>query len=301
MNLPRQCTLLAAGLAGGAAALGNPPDSWVDYWHLTDSITAGWVQNISHTTDGPSRSNAMTYGFSLDASHPQQVAHDWLLQLGAGADLLAVPEFDRNSAVSAGPRLGLQRKFGLGPLAPVVRLDAAYRYKSARLPGDSGGTAEAGLRLIKRVNSSLMVAANAQWLEHFASHATFEITQRTLSLEAAWDINERWRLSGSAGRLTGGIVGHAEGEDWAAALAGSLGPVVANYYRSIPREVTDSYGPQWVSYRVDAHADVGVLALACAASDRTTVELRTSHVFVVYKVGLRYPTDSWGLNLIHRF
>jgi hypothetical protein len=229
------------------------------------------------------------------------VARNWLFDLGAAADILAEPKFDRNSSISAGPRAGVQHKFGLGPLAPVLRFDSAFTYKSARIQSNSGWIAEAGLSLSKRLNESFRVSASGQWLEHYADQATFDIQQRTVSVEATWDINQRWRLSASAGRLSGRVVANAAGAAWEAAEDGALGPVVASYYQSIPSEVTDSYGPGWVSYNVEAHADLWSLALACELTDHTTLEARVGSVFVVNHVNVRYPTDSWGLSLIHRF
>lgn len=301
MNLPRQLFLLVAVLASGTAAWGDTTASWVDNLHLSASGTASWVENISRTSNVPTRKNAMSYEFSLGAGQPRQIAPNWLLDLGVDANLLAVPEFDRTNSFSVGPRLGLQHKFGLGPLAPVLRFDTACTYKSARIQANSGWTAEAGLRLAKRLNSSLKVAASGQWLEHYANSATFDIQQRTFSLEATWDIDEHWQLNASAGRLSGRIVANAAWSVWQQAITGGLGPTVFNYYNSIPWEVTDSYGPRWVSYNVEAQADLWSLSLDYALSDHTTLALRTNRVDVVNHINIRYPTDSWGLSLIHRF
>ena len=77
--------------------------------------------------------------------------------------------------------------------------------------------------------------------------------------------------------------------------------MVAGYYNSRPWSVTDIYGPAWVSYNVEADVDLWSLAASYALSDRTTAELRHSSAFVVNKIGVRYPTDSWGLSVVHRF
>lgn len=301
MNLPHKSLLVVALVTGGTVIAGDTTPSWLEDLHLTSSATASWVENASRTSNEPTRKDALTYEFSLGASRPQQVARNWLLDLGAGAEFLTEPEFDRNSSFTAGPRAGGQHKFGLGPLAPVLRFDAAYTYKSARIRTNSGWTAESGLRLSKRLNSSLKIAASGQWFEHHARSSTFDIQQRTVSVEATWDIVERWRLSATAGRLSGRIVANAAGPVWEAAEDGALGPAIASYYRSIPNEVTDSYGPGWVSYKVEAHANLWSAALARELTDHTTLELRFSSVYVVNHVDVRYPTDSWGLSLIHRF
>ena len=43
------------------------------------------------------------------------------------------------------------------------------------------------------------------------------------------------------------------------------------------------------------------VTLACAVTERTTLELRAAGAYVVSKIDIRYPTDSWGLGLVHRF
>ena len=302
MNQPGQFTLFAVLLAGPLLAQNRPPPAqWLENLAFTASATSTWVDNISRTSNAANRKDATTFEVSLNADQHRQVAPSWLVSFGAEASYHAVPEYDLTGNFKIGPRLGLQHKFGLGPLAPVLQFDTAYSYKSARLDADRGWTAEAGLRLAKRVNSSLQVAASGQWLEHYASSATFDLQQRTLAVEASWDINERWRLSGTASRLSGRVVANAAWPGWAQAIYGGLGPTVSNYYNSIPWEVTNLYGPGWVSYNVEAQANLWTLALACALSERTALELRAGGAYVINKIDIRYPTDSWGLSLVHRF
>ena len=299
-RLPILALVLAA--AGGAPAQERPATpSWLEGIGFSASGASNWVNNISRTSNPPTRKDAATYEFNLDASRHQQLSADWLLQLGAEASYLAEPKFDLNSNLKAGGSLELQRKFGLGPLAPVLQLNAGFDYKTLRLVQDRGWTSEGGVRLAKRLNSSWKVAASSQWLEHYAKSATFDIRQRTLSVEAVWDLSDRWRLSGSASRLDGNVVANAAWPVWAQAIGGGLGPAVYNYYNSIPWEVTNAYGPGWVSYNVDARAYLWSLTLACALTDSTTLELRGSSAYVINEIDVRYPTDSWGLALIHRF
>lgn len=305
MNPCRQPTLLAALLVGAALAQGQTPAPaaapWFEGLGLTATTTAGWVKNISRTSYAPTRENALTYGFSVSASRHRQLAPSRLLHLDADAEYLAIPEYDRMSHLALGARAGLQEKFGLGPFAPVLQFDAGYAYKAARLAGDRGWTATAGLRLAKRFNPSLQAALSGQWLRHDADSPVFDIQQRSYSAEASWDFADRWRLTGSAGRLQGTIVANAAWSIWGQAIGGGFGPVVSTYYRSIPWGVTNLYGPGWVSYNVKAHVDLWSLALAYEVSRQTTLELRASSAFVVNWIGIRYPTESWTLGLNHRF
>ena len=306
MSPCRQTALLAALGAGVALAQGQPPgrtgaDSWLDNLSISATASTAWVKNISRTSYAPSRESALTYDFGVNASRHQQLAPSWLLTLGAGAEYLAVPDYDRTSHGQAGVRTGLQKKFGLGPLAPVLQFDTGYTYKAARFAGDRGWTADAGLRLTKRLDPALQVALSGRWLQHNAASAIFDIQQRSYSAEAVWDFADRWRLTGSAGRLQGTIVANAEWSVWGPAIGGGFGPVVSTYYNSIPWGVTHLYGTGWVSYHVEAHVDLWSLALAYEVSDQLTMELRAGSAFVVNKIGVRYPTESWGLGLNYRF
>ena len=302
MIKPGQFTLLAVLVAGPALAQNRPPPAaWLENLAFTATASSTWTGNISRTSHEPTRKDATSHEIHLSADQHRQVAASWLMHFGAEASYLAVPEYALTANFKIGPRLGLQHKFGLGPLAPVLQFDTAYSYKSARLAADRGWTAEAGLRLAKRLNSSLKIAASWQGLEHYARSAPFDLQQRTLAVEAIWDINERWRLSGTTSRLSGHVVANAAGPIWAQAIGGGFGPTVFKYYNSIPWEVTELYGPGWVSYNVEADVDLWSSTVSCAVTERTTLELRAGGAYVVNKINISYPTDSWGLSLVHRF
>jgi len=302
MKPPGQFALLAVFFACTAFVQNRASAAnWLDTLTVTAAGTASWVENISRTSFEPTRKDAETYELSLSAGRHRQLASAWLLHGSVDATLLTVPDYDLGNHLELGPRLGLQRKFGLGPLAPVLSLDTALTYKSARLDADRGWTAEAGLRLGKRFNPFFKAGLTGRWIEHNARNATFDLSQRSFSVDATWDITEQWSLSGSAGRLSGDIVANASWPVWAQAISGGFGPAVFNYYTSRPWQVTDLYGAGWVSYNVEADVDLWSLAAAYTLSDRTTAELRYGSAFVVNKIGIRYPTDSWGLSVVHRF
>lgn len=302
MNPPGKSALFAVLLAGAALVPGRiSAASWLDILTVTAAGTASWVENISRTSFEPTRKDTTTYELSLSASRHRQLASAWLLYGSVDANLLTVPDYDRGNALELGPQLGLQRKFGLGPLAPVLQLDTALTYKSARLDADRGWTAEASLRLGKRFTPVFKAGLTGQWTEHNARSAIFDFSQHSFSVDATWDLTEQWSLSGSAGRLSGTIVANASWPVWAQAITGGLGATVFNYYTSRPWEVTNLYGAGWVSYNVEADVDLWSLAATYVISDRTTAELRYGSAFVVNKIGIRYPTDSWGLSVVHRF
>lgn len=302
MNRPSQLLLMLALAAGTIGAQERAaPAGWLGNLSYTASGTANWVENLSRTSAEPFRQDAATYELSLGATHRRQLAASWLLHAGADATFFTAPDFDLANHATLGARLGVQHKFGLGPLAPVLQFDGRIAHKAARLGPDRGLTSEAGLRLSKRFTPFLKASVGGQWIEHNARSATFDLSQHSYSVEATWDITEQWSLSGSAGRLTGDIVANAAWSVWTQAISGGLGSTVFNYYTARPWEVTGIYGSGWVSYNVEADVDLWSLTAAYAATERTTLELRYHSAFVVNKIGIRYPTDSWGLGVVHRF
>lgn len=303
---PLALKAFAAFLAAGlllpvlvAQSSGAP--GWLENLHLTASGTAARVDNISRTSHEPSRKDAETYELSLASSHARQLAPNLLLVATGDVATLNVPDYDLNDNVRAGGRLALQRKFGLGPQATVLQFSAAATYKAARFDGDRGWTTEAGLQLSKRVLTNLRLAAVTSWLEHNARSATFDLNQHSFGLEAQWDINDRWTLSGTASRLEGDIVANAAWPIWGMALGGSYGQAVQQYYTARPWTTTNLYGAGWVSYNVEADVDLWSVSLGYALSDHTSLEVRKSAAYVVNVLGIAYPTDSWSLGLTHRF
>ena len=304
MNSLNKHVLSLLCLTGGLFAQDNAQPSAASWWEgiaVVATPAAGRVENISRTSDGPTRKDATTYELAVNAGLNRQVAREWLLGVGIEANTFLEPKFDRNNRSSFGPRASLQRKFGLGPLAPILQVDVGYFHQATRYGSARGETAEAGLRVGKRLNSFLKVGAFGRWLEHAARGAVFDLTQRTAGLDATWDLADRWSLSGSVSWLDGHVVTHAAPAVWAKALAGDLGPAVAAYYKTVPREVTELYGPGWFSYITEARADLWSLALAYRVSESVAVEAHAGSTLVVNEVDVRYPVKSWGISLSSRF
>lgn len=289
--------LLPAALAQPGAATGR----LIDRLHLSTGVTVAEVNNLSRTSDPATRKDATTYGLDLASTHARQLAPSILLVATGEAAALFVPDHDLTNNLRFTGRLSLQHKFGLGPQATVLQFNAGTTYKAARFDGDQGWTTEGGIQLAKRVLPGLRLAAGANWLQHAARSASFDLNQHSYTFDAQWDITDRWTLSGSAGRLSGDIVAHAAWPVWATMLAGGFGPGIFAYYTARPWSVTNLYGPRWVTYNIQADVDLWSVSLDYALSDHTALELRKSGAYVVNRVGVTYPTDSWSLRLTHRF
>ncbi|MBA4137836.1 MAG: hypothetical protein C0518_11010 [Opitutus sp.] len=260
-----------------------------------------WVENLSRTSFEPTAQDAALH--SLDAAyvHARQLASNWTVIVGADAGLEYVPDFDALDRTSLGARATLRRKFGLGAFAPVLDASAALTRVEFRENGRSGWRSDASLTLGKRLHETWRVAAFASWESFTARAAPFDTHSRRVGLETTWDATDRWRFSAGGARLRGQVVANAAWSVWGPAINGGFGPVVNDYYNSVPWAVTDTFGPGWVAYRVEATANFWWAEASFSLREQTRVTLRGETVKVVNRIAVRYDSEIWSLGLVHRF
>lgn len=275
--------------------------SWLDSIAVVAGSTIARTENISRTFNEPTRKDATTWDFMVTGSMRRQVSRETMLGLSAEAGTFLEPSFDRNNRSSLGGRASAQWKFGLGPFAPVLQGEIGLIYQATRLGSARGFTTDFSLRAAKRITSEVRTSVFARWSDHAARGRTFDTTQFASGLDVTWDFAEQWSLSASVGWQDGDLVVNASPGVWAAALADVLNPRETAYYQSLNREVTELYGPGWVSYRNEARTNLWSAALAYRPSNELTVELRLSDLYVVNHVGARYPSRSWGLSASWHF
>jgi hypothetical protein len=267
----------------------------------TAQVCATWAENLSRTSFGPSQQSAALYTAQVTARQARQLNSDWLLVLSGEAGTELVPRFEGLDSFHGGVHVQLRRKFGLGPLAPVLDFNGGLTGYSVREGGRSGWKTDIGLTLGRRLTDTWRVAATGAWEEYNAAHTAFDVGQRSLALESTWELTANWQLGTGARRLWGQLTANARYDIYDLALDGSFGPAIRDYYNRIPYEVSNTFGPGWVAYRVDCHADLWWVQLAATLGPHTSLPLRYESALVVNRVGVRYRSDFWSLGLVHRF
>ena len=295
-----------AAFAQGAAVPAPPPvvsasPSWWQAVRVSASAAGARVENISRTSDSATRRDATTYEAVLAAAHHRQLNRVWSLTTAADLTVFREPDFDRNEFTAVAGRLTVQRKAGLGPLAPVIQWETALLRHQADYVSNRGTTLESAVRFNRRLSSSLRASVSAQWREHFARASTFDTHQRGAALSGTWDFADRWSLLASVLHARGRFLTHAGPASWSRALGGAQGPEVARIYASIPREVTGLYGPNWITYRPSARVTTGSASLLFAFSDQVSAEAQFSVTSLTDEADVHYPTRSLTLRLACRF
>ncbi|MFI5335241.1 MAG: hypothetical protein ACHQ5A_00520 [Opitutales bacterium] len=260
-----------------------------------------YSDNLSRTSYVPYRMSATVESASVSLTEARQITPGWLLVATGEAGTELVPRFTAIDTWRSGLLLLARHKFGLGPMAPVLELNAGAEAVSVHESGRSGWQTTAGLTLAKRITETWRVAASTGTEDFTAGHHPFDIRGHDVQLETDWDVTQDWRLTLGARRRWGQLTANADGDIYQSALAGAFGPRVSNYYWQIPWEASNTFGPGWVAYRVDCYADFQWAQVSYAVNANTSLPLRYETVKVVNRAGVRYDTHLWSLNLVHRF
>lgn len=268
---------------------------------LTASLQAAWVGNTSRTPNPPDVKDGMRYELGLATGWHHQLSRNWQTELTAEASWQTEPDFRGLDTLQFGAAASVQRKFGLGPLAPMLQLQTGLHYANVRESDRSHTEATAGMALTKRLATTWRVTGGADWTEQSAGEPTFDLRHHRVHAALAWDVLPQWRIGLGGSRQWGEFVANAPWGTWAGALAGKKGPAVRDYYRTVPWRTTSTYGPGWVAYRVEGRANIWWLELSPALGTHTALPLRYERIDMQNKVGLRYVTEIWSLSVLHRF
>jgi hypothetical protein len=285
-------TLACAALAGSVACRAH---------EFRLGATAAYAENISRTSFEPTAEDAAVFALDGAYLHAKQLARNWTFigALEVGAE--NVGEFSGLNRRSAGARATVRHKFGLGPMVPVLEGGAALTAVRFHENGRSGWREEGFVSLSQRITASWRVVAAASWESFTASRAPFDTHARRLGLETHYDVTDTWQFGAGASRMHGQLVANAAWSVWGQAIGGGLGPAVQQYYTRIPWEVSHTFGPGWVAYRVECRADFWWAQLSARLSDRTSMPLRYESVKVINRIGVRYDSAFWSLGVLHRF
>jgi len=286
--------VLAALLCGFCVSVSAAPSTQV-------SVSSEWVENISRSSSGRDWQDGLRLRARAIGALSQQLDHGVTAIGEAEALAEATPKFENQKLAELTARGELRRKFGLGPLAPVISVTASASAVKSAIEQQDGFRTLLAARATKRFTESWRATAQAEWAKDYADADVFDASHRRLSAELAWDITPTWQLSGGVGRLDGTFTANASGFVWNRALTGQLGVPIQTYYTVAPQAVTDSFAPGWVTYLVSGRIKQWWIQLSPALSDRTSLALRFEDNLATNIVAVKYRTTLWSAALTHRF
>ena len=253
-----------------------------------------WAKNINSSSFVADVTDTLRNEARLTASHLQPLATGLSLIAEADAGFETVPRFVRNTVFSAGATVQMRKKFGLGAFAPVLAIDVSLHRRDAHIAGANDWLAAGALRFSQRFTKSWRASLTGDRQQHDASHTPFDVQHHRMLGALTWDITDRWQLAYGRGSLWGNLTSHISPQSFARARARlvSLGTTF---------EVTDSYGPGWVTTRPTGRSDFWWLELSPALGPNTSLPMRHESTYALTRSGATYRQELWTLGLLHRF
>lgn len=257
--------------------------------HAADAtLTATWDDNADNASRSLDRIGALQFRGGAAARQLREINEDWVLFYGGAIAAEAWPRYDGLDLATLGPRLALQRKFGLGAFAPVLRLELGADAVAVRESARSGPAGTATLRLVQRFSTSTHAGISAELSRLDARSAVFARTGETLAASLDHDLDERWRVSLRLAWRDGDVVSYAT-------------PPRPDL-KAVSRDLTasDTFDRPFIVYRLKAHTLDYSLALSPALDERTALSLAFG-LRETARPGERYVNHLVSLTLTRQF
>ena len=260
-----------------------------------------WQDNVTNTTSDGGRLSAWTVAVNAADEWRQPLALNDALYYGgevAGDACLSYPRLDQ---LSAGPKLALVHKFGLGAYAPLLRLDAAVAGISARQSMRSGWTERMSLGWSRRFTEALQLGLGGEWVRTDTHASTFSTTSTGLAAEATYDFTDVWRGKIHLGWRNGDVVSYyrAVWTYWGWQPAGYYGSSGGYDYGSGGRRV-DTFDEPYLAYRLRAHTWSVGAALSPAIGPNTSLVF-SCEFSQTENADSRYLNQVVSAGVAHRF
>ncbi|MDB6093629.1 MAG: hypothetical protein JWM32_1191 [Verrucomicrobia bacterium] len=227
---------------------------------VTASSTVGWNTNASNGDRSEDKIGALLFDADVDFFlHRFQLGHDDALILSANVAAEAWPRFDGLNHISAGPRLAWQHKFGLGALAPVLRVEFAADDIEARDPERSAHEGSGRIAWQQRFDESTQLTASYRRVHRTAEDELYNQEADEAALEVSRQLDERWSLTVTARWRRGDVLSYAT----------ALRPELAAIARD--RDTVTTFGRPQTAYALDARSFGAAFDLTRTLDEKTAL------------------------------
>lgn len=277
--LPRLFTLVA-GIAG--ATLVTAAGSW------SPQLDVGYVHddNVSNSIRAEREDEAVTA--AIDLSTLRIINRDWQGNLAFGAETTAWQKFSGLNLSQFHAAVGVRRKFGLGPYATKLDLNARGFYQDAKTSPWSGNGYELSAAVHKRLSPSLSGSVTGVLKRFDSRRAVYSGTRATLTAALDYDLTPDWRISGS--------VFYREGDQLSWCRES-----FPEFVGKGPQWRDGIFGGDWFPYQSDGHTRGANLGIARGLGDRSALSVNWGTSEARAPKGHVYYNEILSFNFTHAF
>ena len=260
------------------------------------SFSGIWQGNVTNATSGDGVLGAFTLEAGGDLTWLQAVDFSTMLSTGLAATAGVCTTFGGLDKISAGPRIELRHKLGLGPYAPSLSIgleaDGTAFSDSERSNVDAAAVA----RFSQRFDEALQLVVDAKAGAYDANHEVFSGNYASLGATLNWDVDDTWRVSASGGWRDGDVVA----EYAAQKSSSSWVPIdTGAYHYTGPRQLVRTFSEPFIAYRSTAPTGSWGIGVSPAIGPHTSLSLQyTRSRTSAYDT---YVDDVVSAGVIHHF
>ncbi len=262
------------------------------------SLTAAgiWQDNVTNATSGDGVLGAFTLETSADVNWIRSVDFSTLLNTGLAATADVCTTFSGLDSFSAGPRVEVRHKLGLGPFAPALSLgfeaDGTVFSDAQRSNVDGAVVA----RYSERFDEALQLVVDARACAYDANHEVFSGNYASLGAALNWDLDPTWRLKATGGWRDGDIVAEYAAQEspygWVPIDSGA-------YYYTGPWQLVKTFSEPFIAYRARYQTWSYGAGLSPAVGRNTSLVLQFTRFST--KAYDRYVNDVVSAGVAHHF
>lgn len=191
-----------------------------------------------------------------------ELTDDLRLTVTADLDARTFARYEDFNCVILGSTASLRYRFGLGAMAPFVRIEGSGGYANFEQNLQDGGRYHTGIAIGKRITEQLAIDASYFFEDIGGRIRLFNRRSHTFALTAAFDLTETTRLIAAYEFRNGEVISYAvpERPDIVA---------LANAHRPV-----DTFGRIYEAYNLDAMTNTFAFGISQALTQSLSINVR---------------------------
>ncbi|HEY3662739.1 MAG TPA: hypothetical protein VGL24_06260 [Chthoniobacterales bacterium] len=221
-----------------------------------------YEDNLSNSNRAADERDDFSFAGHASFGRFGELTDDLRLTVTADLDARAFARYDDFNSLTISSTAALRYRFGLGAMAPFVRIEASGGYAAFQQSLQSGGRFRTEITFGKRLTERFALDASYSYDEIGGEIRVFDRFSHAFALNASLDLTERTRLSAGYELRSGEVVSYA------------VPPRPDIVALANDRRTVNTFGSPYVAYNFDATTNSLSLGVSQALTQSLSLDAR---------------------------
>ena len=221
-----------------------------------------YEDNLSNSSRAADERDDFSFAGHASFGRFGELTDDLRLTVTADLDARAFARYDDFSSLTIASTAALRYRFGLGAMAPFVRVEATGGYAAFHQSLQSGRRFRTGITAGKRLTERFAIDASYFYEDIGGEIRVFDRFSHAFALNASFDLTERTRLLAGYELRSGEVVSYA------------VPPRPDIVALANDRRMVDTFGRPYVAYNFDAITNTLSLGVSQALTQSLSLNAR---------------------------